>query len=187
MGADKTSVLDTAGCCLAAGSTSSHSPAPCNKLHQAQQHLPSKAREQVLTFTLCQAHTVLCRKQSTSFKNSEWLSLLRNVDLSSALPQFTGSRWDITFEGNQERVGFNTAAQSWNPPGRQGYCQRFNYCLCELKIHPDEAQAYASPNGGTNTMWDKQKQDSTKSGFYLVESADGVETLFNYSYSSTFH
>lgn len=65
--------------------------------------------------------------------------------------------------------------------------QRLNYCLCELQIYPDEAQAYASPNGGTNTMRDKQKQDRTKSGFDLVESADGVEALFNYSYSSTFH
>lgn len=30
--------------------------------------------------------------------------------LSSALPQCTAHRWDITFEGNQELAGFNMAA-----------------------------------------------------------------------------
>lgn len=125
------------GRCWAAGPTSSHSPAPCSKPQEAQQqHLPSK-RASVNLYSR-QAHTVLCREQSTGFKTSEWLFLLRNrkvfgshslTDLSSALPQFTVNRWDITFKGNQELVGFHTAAQGWNPPGRQGYCQRFNYCL----------------------------------------------------------
>lgn len=35
----------------------------------------------------------------------------------------------------------------WNTPGRQGYCQRVSYCLCVLKMHPDETHACALPSG----------------------------------------
>lgn len=106
-------------CGGAAGSTCSNSLASCSKVQKAQQHLPSKAREQVLTFTTGQAHAVFCREQSTGFQRSERLFRWRNRKgfgshplpiLSSALPQCTVHRWDITFEGNQELAGFNMAA-----------------------------------------------------------------------------
>lgn len=48
----------------------------------------------------------------------------------------------------------------------------------ELILHQMGAQTQRETN---------KKQDRTKSGLYLVESADGVEALFNYSYSSAFH
>lgn len=63
-----------AGC----SSACPNSLASCSELHQAQQQLPSKAREQALAFTWGHTHAAFCREQSTGSKNSERLFLLRN-------------------------------------------------------------------------------------------------------------
>lgn len=59
-------------------------------------------------------------------------------------------------------------------PRRQDYCQRFIYCLCEMKIHPDEAHACALPCGA-QTQHKKQQQDTTTSRLYTLTSEDGLQ------------